>query len=169
MHFSIDYDLALRYTGLIFAHSGRVLEPYLNAERGVASCGGGLEPSTREARDPVGRHYDLAARRSLHGPGTNAGEGSAGPEPKIATVERREASVPRMGTRGASLGAWPAASRAGPRMPRKHPYVSRRSATPKFGRAKRQKQNPGAKNAPRERRGVARRALRCAAVVERAV
>jgi len=28
----------------------------------------------------------------------------------IATVERREASVPRHGTQGASLGAWPAAS-----------------------------------------------------------
>ena len=34
-------------------------------------------------------------------------------EPKIATVERREASVPRHGTQGASLGAWPAASCAG--------------------------------------------------------
>src|SRR5436309_13468468 len=29
--------------------------------------------------------------------GSNFGEGSAGPEPKIATVERREAGVPRMG------------------------------------------------------------------------
>jgi hypothetical protein len=35
------------------------------------------------------------------------------PEPKTATVERREASVPRHGTQGASLGAWPAASCAG--------------------------------------------------------
>ena len=31
------------------------------------------------------------------------------PEPKIATVERREAGVPRYGTQGASIGAWPAA------------------------------------------------------------
>jgi len=38
---------------------------------------------------------------------------SAAPEPKTATVERREASVPRHGTQGASLGAWPAASCAG--------------------------------------------------------
>src|SRR5438094_7879248 len=37
---------------------------------------------------------------------------SAAPEPKTATVERREASVLR-GTQGASLGAWPAALRAG--------------------------------------------------------
>src|SRR5262245_8216024 len=35
-------------------------------------------------------------------------------EPKTATVERREASVPRHGTQGASLGAWPAALCAGP-------------------------------------------------------
>src|SRR5207253_3964183 len=45
--------------------------------------------------------------------GANAGEKSAAPEPKTATVERREASVPRHGTQGASLGAWPAASSAG--------------------------------------------------------
>src|SRR5260370_20547714 len=44
----------------------------------------------------------------------NAGEGSVGPEPKIATVERREAGVPRHGTPGASIGAWPAAYRPGP-------------------------------------------------------
>jgi hypothetical protein len=42
-----------------------------------------------------------------------AGERSAAPRPKTATVERREASVPRHGTQGASLGAWPAASCAG--------------------------------------------------------
>src|SRR5262245_49096919 len=41
------------------------------------------------------------------------GDGSAAPRPKIAAVERREASVPRHGTQGASLGAWPAALRAG--------------------------------------------------------
>ena len=37
-------------------------------------------------------------------------------EPKTATVERREASVPRHGTQGASLGAWRAALRARPRV-----------------------------------------------------
>jgi hypothetical protein len=50
------------------------------------------------------------------------GEGSAGPgEPKIATVERREACVPRHGTQGASLGAWRAALRARPRVFRRAP------------------------------------------------
>src|SRR6516162_2326950 len=38
------------------------------------------------------------------------GDGSAAPRPKTATVERREASVPRHGTQGASLGAWRIAS-----------------------------------------------------------
>src|SRR5207302_9905896 len=46
--------------------------------------------------------------------GANAGERSAAPEPKTATVERREASVPRHGTQGASLGAWCAAIRHAP-------------------------------------------------------
>src|SRR5437764_11801765 len=65
--------------------------------------------------------------------GSNSGEGSAGPEPKIATVERREASVPRYGTQGASLGAWPAALRAGPTGASQAPDDSRRSATPSIG------------------------------------
>src|SRR5262249_7521002 len=63
----------------------------------------------REARDPARQALrpgceELAARirrqcrRRKRGPGG-----------KIATVERREASVPRYGTQGASLGAWRAA------------------------------------------------------------
>src|SRR5262249_3599593 len=52
---------------------------------------------------------------------------------------------PPLGTQGASLGAWPAPLAQAQRMPRKHPYVSRRSATPRFGCAKQRKQNPGAK------------------------
>src|SRR5881227_1667144 len=77
--------------------------------------------------------------------GSNSGEGSAGPEPKIATVERREAGVPRYGTQGASLGAWPAALRAGPTGASQAPDDSRRSATPSIGVAKPKFQNPGAK------------------------
>ena len=53
---------------------------------------------------PPARHYDLAARSSLHGSKpaeasatAGGGDGSAAPEPKTATVERREASVPRHG------------------------------------------------------------------------
>src|SRR6266516_5882769 len=80
--------------------------------------------------------------------GSNSGEGSAGPEPKIATVERREASVPRIGTQGASLGAWPAALRAGPTGASQAPDDSRRSATLQSAWVKRKCENAGAKNAP---------------------
>src|SRR5262245_44830500 len=71
--------------------------------------------SPREARDPARQALrpgceELAVNRS----GANAGERSAAPEPKTATVERREASVPRHGTQGASLGAWRAALCARP-------------------------------------------------------
>src|ERR1700704_5876153 len=40
---------------------------------------------------PPARHYDLAARSSLHGSGGNAGEGSAAPGPKSPrwSAERR--------------------------------------------------------------------------------
>jgi len=64
---------------------------------------------------------------------------------KSPRCERREAGVPRMGTQGASLGAWPAPIVQAQRMPRKHPYVSRRSATPSSGRAKQRGKTPGAK------------------------
>jgi hypothetical protein len=68
--------------------------------------------SPREAGTPPSRHYDLGARSSLHGSGRQlpAVVGRQAPketearprEPKTATVERREASVPRHGTQGAS-------------------------------------------------------------------
>src|SRR5438876_8032247 len=64
--------------------------------------------------------------------GVNAGEGSAGPEPKTATVERREASVLR-GTQGASPAPGLPRYVQAQRVPRKHPYDSRRSATPSLG------------------------------------
>src|ERR1700741_1669062 len=67
------------------------------------------------AGTPPSRHYDLGARSSLHGSARHlpAVVGRRAPketearprEPKIATVERREAGVPRHGTQGASLGA----------------------------------------------------------------
>src|SRR5215813_13604972 len=74
----------------------------------------------REARDPARQALrpgceELAARirkataRRCRTAGAE-GDGSAAPRPKTATVERREASVPRHGTQGASLGAWRIAS-----------------------------------------------------------
>ena len=68
--------------------------------------------SPREARDPARQALrpgceELAARirkataRLCRTAGAE-GDGSAAPRPKTATVERREASVPRHGTQGAS-------------------------------------------------------------------
>jgi hypothetical protein len=68
--------------------------------------------SPREARDAPGEHYDSSLPSG----------------PKTATVERREASVPRHGTQGASLGAWPAARYVQALRVPLHPNVSRRSA-----------------------------------------
>ena len=75
---------------------------------------------------------------------------SAAPEPKTATVERREASVPRMGRKAPRQAPGLPRYVQAQRVPRKHPYDSRRSAHPFKGVRGAKKQNPGAKNAPRE-------------------
>src|SRR5262249_54999895 len=87
--------------------------------------------SPREARDPARQALrpgceELAARirkanaRRCRTAGAE-GDGSAAPRPKTATGERREASVPRYGTQGASLGAWHAALWRAPRVFRRAP------------------------------------------------
>src|SRR3954454_21515282 len=53
---------------------------------------------------PPARHDDLAARSIAARIRRQCRRWKRGPRPKIATVERREASVPRHGTRRASLG-----------------------------------------------------------------
>src|SRR4051794_33613618 len=52
---------------------------------------------------PPARHDDLAARSIAARIRRQCRRWKRGPRPKIATVERREASVPRHGTRRASL------------------------------------------------------------------
>ena len=85
-----------------------------------------------------------------------AGERSAAPRPKTATVERREASVPRYGTQGASLGAWRAAAKARSRASSTHegaPHgcLARTRTflgappTPRLGVSEAKSQTPGAK------------------------
>jgi hypothetical protein len=61
--------------------------------------------------NPPARHYDLR-REELRctSCGGNAADGSADPEPKTVTVERRKARVPRYGTQGASQAPGRAAS-----------------------------------------------------------
>src|SRR5947209_7626256 len=143
--------MQLKYTGAILAHEGRLLEAIPKMERGVASRGAGSQPSLREAPGPGppgtttrtrGARCDQPAcspKRKLR---RAAGEGSAGPEPKIATVERREASVSRE-TQGASQSVWRAALRHAHGCPSTRAF-SRRSATPHPG-ARSKKANPGAK------------------------
>src|SRR5947209_19659023 len=75
--------------------------------------------------------------------GSNSGEGSAGPEPKIATVRAPGGGRPPYGTQGASLGAWPAALRAGPTGASQAPDDSRRSATPSIGVSEAKVSKPG--------------------------
>src|SRR5215472_12749152 len=71
-----------------------------------------VRPGRQGPRPPGTTTWVRGARCNRSG--ANAGEASAAPEPKTATVERREASVPRHGTQGASLGAWRAALCARP-------------------------------------------------------
>ena len=85
-------------------------EAHAEAGAGERSAAPG-EKSPRWSADPpsprLWRATHLPAEASAE---AGAGERSAAPRPKTATVERREASVPRHGTQGASLGAWHAAS-----------------------------------------------------------
>src|SRR5256885_14658851 len=120
--------------------------------------------SPREAGTPPSRHYDLGARSSLHGSARHlpAVVGRRAPketearprEPKTATVERREASVPRHGTQGASQA---------PGVPRyvHAVWVFRRAPKrlsalrPPLDSGWRSKvANPGRRNASRERDGL---------------
>src|SRR5262249_959931 len=73
------------------------------------------------------------------------GDGSAAPRPKIATVERREASVPRHGTQGASQAPGVSRHDTPNGCIAQHPNVSRRSAYPSIGLSEATMQTPGAK------------------------
>jgi hypothetical protein len=110
---------------------------------------------------PPSRHYDLGARSSLHGSARHlpAVVGRRAPkqtearprEPKTATVERREASVPRHGTQGASQAPGVSRHDTPHGCSAEHPNVSRRSAHPSIRVGEAKLQNPGRRNAPRVR------------------
>src|SRR5215831_4425594 len=131
--------------------------------------------SPREAGTPPSRHYDLGARSSLYGfarhlpavVGRRAPkETEARPrEPKIATVERREASVPRHKRVHARLdalwdarrlaSAWPAASCAGlTGVPLSTRTFLGAPPTPRFGVSEAKVQKLGRKCAAGRRRCV---------------
>src|SRR6184192_304546 len=143
------------YIVFILTHSGRVLEAYLNTERGVASRGSDSQPPPREARDP--------ARRALR-PGRE----------ELAVTDPEAIPVREARDRSPKSPRWSAGRRASPvwdarRLVRRlacrvtcRPNgclasTRRLSALrhPSIGVAKPKFQNPGAENAPRERRGVA--------------
>jgi hypothetical protein len=69
-------------------------------------------------------------------------------------VERREASVPRHGTQGASLGAWRAALRARPRVFRRAPERLSALRPPLDGVSEAKRQSPDAAMRARERDGL---------------
>src|ERR671930_2638208 len=115
--------------------------------------------SSREARDPVRQALrpgceelavtDPDVRRSESRGGQS--ETKARPrEPKTATVERREACVPRHGTQGASLGAWRAALRARPRVLRRAPQRLSALRPPLKGVSEAKRQSPDATMRARE-------------------
>ena len=103
MHFPVDYFLERRYRFASLAHRRACSrdDPEDGARRGVlrqrliTAVPGGTGP-----RQPGTTTRTRGARCNRSG--RKSGEASAGPEPKIATVERREAGVPRHGTQGAS-------------------------------------------------------------------
>src|SRR5438552_18647332 len=109
--------------------------PEYGARRGVprqrlATAAPGGTESRRRALRP-------GARSSLGtDPDASPVRESAAPEPKTATVERREASVLRR-TQGASPAPGLPRYVQAQRVPRKHPYDSRRSAHPFRGCVKR--------------------------------
>src|ERR1700751_4354184 len=111
--------------------------------------------SPREAGTPPSRHYDLGARSSLHGSARQlpAVVGRRAPketearprEPKTATVARREASVPRHGTQGASQAPGVSRHDTPHGCLAQHPNVSRRSAHPSIRVGEAKLQSLGAK------------------------
>jgi hypothetical protein len=108
-----------------------------------------VRPGRQGLRPPGTKTWVRGARCNRSG--ANAGERSAAPEPKTATVERREASVPRHGTQGASQA--PGTPRYGvlTGVPPSTRTFLGAPPTPRFGVSEAKSQTPGRKNAPRER------------------
>ncbi len=133
---------------------GRVLETILNTEQGVASRGGDSQSPPREVRKAAAGHYDPVRGARCDRSGRKSGEGKRG-----TGAKNRHGGAPggeRPPRDARRLARCLACRRVqAQRVPRKHPYDSRRSAHPFNGVREAKKQNPGAKNAPREGRGVA--------------
>src|SRR6516165_3973460 len=112
VNYAIDYVSSSCYRIRILAHRGASPETIPKAERGVASCGRRLVTARpgRPGKSPA-RHYDLAARSSLHG--------SARQLP--AVVGRRAPKETQARPRGPKSPRWSAERRASRVMGRKAP------------------------------------------------
>src|SRR6266446_5814439 len=141
--------------GRILAPEGCLLEhlPEGGARSGVPRRTAGNR-SPREVRHPALRALRPGCEELARtDPDASPVREKRGARPKIATVERREASVPRHGTQGASQA---------PDVPRHGTSNGCRSTrtflgappTPRFGVSEATSQTPGAENAPRERDGL---------------
>src|SRR6266436_7679310 len=155
MHFHVDYFLERRYRFASLAHRRACSGGILRTERGVASCGGGSSQLPREARDP--------ASRALR-PGRE----------ELAVTDPDASPVREARDRSPKSPRWSAGRRAsrvmGRKAPRKAPGLPRNVQAHgclastrrlsalrhplRLGGSEATKQNPGAKNAPREREGL---------------
>jgi hypothetical protein len=139
--YDIDYLSHLCYAPAILAHEGRLLETILRRSGEWRPAAAARNRRTREVGDPARQALRpgcevLAARIRR-----KCRRWKRGPRPKIATVERREASVPPL------RGAPRLARRGGSRLASATKDIVRLSALrPPLvrGGCEREKQNPGA-------------------------
>src|SRR5207244_12518816 len=129
---------------------GRVLETILNTEQGVASRGNDSQSLPREVRKAAAGHYDPVRGARWDRSERKSGEGKRGTGAKnrhggAPGGERPPKDARRLGS------AWPAALRAGLTGASTGPERISALRPPLQGVREAKKQNPGAKNAPRER------------------
>src|SRR6266446_5253757 len=102
--------------------------------------------SPREVRHPALRALRPGCEElAVTDPAQMPAREKRGARPKIATVERREASVPRYGTQGASLGAWRARQCACPTGASQAPVRLSALRHPEIPGARSDKAKPGRK------------------------
>src|SRR6266487_1307648 len=141
----------------ILAPEGCLLEHLLEdgARSGVPRrAAGNRSPREAPGPRPPGTRTRMRGARCDRS-GRKSGEGSAAPGPKIATVERREASVPRTRDAGRLTSAWRAPLSTPNGCFARAPVRLSVLRPPLIPGERSEKQNPGAENASRERRGVA--------------
>src|SRR5262249_5116424 len=144
----IDYVMGICYVSHILAHlRGRLRR---RAEGGAGS--GVLRPrlvtvGPGRPGTPPARHYDLAARSSLHNPEEMPEKEARPPAQNRHGGAPRGERVPLDGRR-----ASPGTARRAPKRATTETCAFRRSARPSWGWMEQRQAKPGRSNAPRERR-----------------